>query len=137
MTMRIVRSCIAVGALAGALLVPACASTGTGSSSSGGDRDLLTREQLEGMDHLTAYDAIRRLKPRWLQAERGQDSFASQDMRGTRVYVDGVLFGDTEALRRLDVRDIGEIRFLDKRRATTRFGTDHAEGAILISTRSG
>jgi hypothetical protein len=37
----------------------------------------------------------------------------------------------------LEANVIEEMRFLDKREATTRFGTDHAEGAILVTTRRG
>ncbi len=103
-----------------------------------GDRDVLTREQLAEVDHLSAYDAIRRYRPLWLRTQRGQDSFTSQaqSRRGLRVYVDRVHFGGVASLRDLDVRNIEEIRFLDKRRATLEFGTDHAEGALLIETRS-
>ena len=101
------------------------------------DRDLLTREELEGMDHLSAFDAVRRLRPTWLQAERGRDSFVAQDRRSTRVYVNGVRYGDKASLQSIQVRDVESIRFLDKREATTRFGTDHAEGAILVRLISG
>ncbi len=98
-------------------------------------RDVLTRDQLDGVDFLSAYDAIRRLKPIWLRSERGQDSFITQGRRGLRVYVDGLLFGDKESLKTLQVKDIEEIRFLDKREATMEFGTDHGEGALVILTR--
>jgi hypothetical protein len=98
-------------------------------------RDVLTRDQLDNVDFLSAYDAIRRLKPIWLRSERGQDSFITQGRRGLRVYVDGLLFGDKESLKTIQVQDIEEIRFLDKREATMEFGTDHGEGALLIRTR--
>lgn len=115
------------------VLGPACASTGGGSDS---DRAVLTRAQLEPVEYLSAYDAIRRYRPIWLRTERGQDSFTSQGRRGLRIYQDGVFIGGTPVLQNLQVREIEEIRFLDKRQATTRFGTDHAEGALLIMTRS-
>lgn len=116
-----------------ALPLSSCASTG----GTGGDapRDVLTRDQLDEVAYLNAYDAVRRLKPIWLQSERGQDSFITQGRRGLRVYVDGILFGDKGSLRNLQVSDIEEIRFLDRREATREFGTDHGEGALLILTR--
>lgn len=126
------RVLIAAGAL---VLLSACASTGS-SSQERGERDVLTRTQLDAVDHLTAFDAIRRYRPTWLRSERGQDSFLNQGRRGLRVYVDRVFFGGAETLPNLDVRHIEEIRFLDKRKATMEFGTDHSEGAILITTRS-
>lgn len=123
--------------LAAAVLVLA---TGCASTASDGQerqpRDVLTRAQLDAVDHLNAFDAIRRYKPLWLRTKRGQDSFVSQGRRGLRVYVDRVFFGGVASLRNIDVRNIEEIRFLDKRKATTELGTDHAEGAILISTRT-
>lgn len=117
-------------------MAPGCASTGSGGDDDRGSRDVLARVQLEAVDHLTAYDAIRRYRPTWLRTHRGQDSFVSEGRRGLRVYVDGTFFGGADALPKLDVRHIQEIRFLDKRKATMRFGTDHGEGAILITTRS-
>lgn len=114
-------------------LAPGCASTGSGEERE--SRDVLTRAQLENVDHLNAYEAIRRYRSLWLRSGRGQDSFESQGRRGLRVYLDDVYFGGPNTLTQIDVSDIEEIRFLDKRRATTRFGIDHAEGAILITTR--
>lgn len=112
---------------------PGCASSGA--TEDGQSRDVLTRAQLEGFDHLNAYEAIRRYRSLWLRSSRGQDSFEAQGRRGLRVYVDDVFFGDAASLTDIDVSDVEEIRFLDKRRATTRFGTDHAEGAILVTLR--
>lgn len=117
------------------VLVPGCASTG-GGSEEGSDRAVLTRAQLEPVEYLSAYDAIRRYRPVWLRTQRGQDSFSTQGRRGIRIYQDGVFIGGMPVLQNLQVREIEEIRFLDKRQATTRFGTDHSEGAILITTRS-
>jgi hypothetical protein len=117
-------------------VAPGCATAGSGSDAERSSREVLTRVQLDPVDHMTAYDAIRRYRPTWLRSHRGQDSFVSEGRRGLRIYVDGTFFGGAETLPRLDVRHIQEIRFLDKRKATMRFGTDHGEGAILITTRS-
>lgn len=115
----------------------ACASAGAPSSRGdrGDDRDVLTRAQLEEVSYLNAQDAVQRLKPIWLRTERGQDSFITQGRRGLRIYVDGIYYGEKESLRTLQVQTIEEIRYLDKREATRRFGTDHSEGALLILTR--
>lgn len=108
-----------------------CASTG---NSDRGSSDVLTRTQLEAVDHLTAWDAVRRFRPLWLRPGRGQDTF-SQDRGLIRVYVDDVFMGGPEVLRDEDVREIEEIRYLDSRQATTRFGSDHPSGAIMIMLR--
>ena len=118
---------------AGFALLAGCASGGGGTYAS---PDLLTAEQLANYQHMNAFDAIRQLRPQWLRSNRGQSSVraSSQQQRGLRVYVDGILLGGTADLRSLEVRAIHEARFLDSREATTRFGTNHAEGAIVVTT---
>lgn len=115
--------------------VHACAMSGP-VASSGGSRDVLTEAELADAQHLDVYDAVRRLRPVWLRSQRGQDSLTPRAAarRGVRVYLDGVHFGDIDALRNLNVADVREIRHLDAREATQRYGIDHAEGAILVTT---
>lgn len=124
---------LVVAGLAGLALLAGCASRGDSTYAS---PDLLTAEQLTNYQHLNAFDAIRQLRPQWLRSSRGQSSVraSSQEQRGLRVYVDGILFGGATDLRSLEVRAIHEARFLDSREATTRFGTNHAEGAIVVTT---
>lgn len=115
-------------------VVSGCATSAASSGQSGSqDRYLLTRADLERMDNLTAYEAIRRLKPTWLRY-RGQSVLTGPDRESFRVYLDNNLFGRADALSQLRVRDIAEIRFLSAREATLRFGTDHTMGAILITS---
>ena len=101
-----------------------------------GEPDLLTAEQLAGYRHQNAYDAIRQLRPQWLRSARGQSSIveSTSSQRGLRVYVDGILFGRAPDLRSLEVRAIREVRFLDAPKATLQYGTNHAEGALVITT---
>lgn len=119
------------------LAIGGCASSGTGDREAPRDRDVITRSQLEGLDHLSAYEAVRRLRPVWLRTGRGADSFDAgiQGRRGVRVYRDGAYVGLVDELRQIPVREIQEIRYLDPRQATMRFGTDHTDGALLVTTR--
>lgn len=98
--------------------------------------ELITRAELAGHDDLSAFEVVRRLRPTWLRY-RGQAVLSSPEREGLRVYLDGSFFGDAEALGRLRVRAIEEIRFLDSRQATMRFGTGHTVGAIMVTTRRG
>ena len=41
---------------------------------------------------------------------------------------------DASVLRELTIQDVLEIRYMNAMDATTRYGTDHDAGAILIST---
>ena len=134
---RVLRSLFTVVLAAALAGVSSGCAVLAGGGGAGGDPDLLTREQLETVSFMTAYQAVQRLRPIWLRSERGQDSFETQGRRGLRVYVDGVLYGGKDALSTLQVQDIQEMRYLDKRQATMEFGTDHGEGALLILTRRG
>lgn len=111
----------------------ACATaTGGGASGSGGPGAALTREQLVATGAPNAYDAVARLRPRWLMAR----SPATLQGEGSPVwvYVDGQRMGQLQELRNLPIESISEIRFVDARDATTRYGTGHASGVIEVTT---
>lgn len=112
-----------------AAVAPGCASTGGGSG--GGDRNLITAEDMADMQHVSALDAVRRLKPNWLR-RRGVDSF-----RGSfpmAVVVNGVVAGGVRILESYRCGDVKEIRYLNARAATMRYGDKAGGGAILITT---
>lgn len=113
--------------------VTACASSGpaTTTSSSG---NVITRADLEDLQRLNLYQAVQRLRPQWLQT-RGMDSF-EQDNEVV-VYVDNNRMGGPRELRRINPIEVGEIRYLDSRQATTQFGRGHPSGAILVFTERG
>lgn len=114
-----------------ALILWGCASAGT--SPTHADTDVITREQIDAYHGETVYLLIQSLHANWLQG-RGQVS-----LRGAapvRVYVDGVpQYDGVQSLEAMRPRDVQEIRYLDARQATTRFGTGHTNGAILVTTR--
>ena len=105
----------------------AACSSGGGSSGPRRDPNLITAEELAEYSTLTALDAIRRLRPRWLQS-RGQTS--------AQVIQDGARLGDPEnALRSMPVSDIEQMRYLSASDATMRYGTNYPGGAIEITSR--
>ncbi len=111
------------------LAVGACSTTGTATGSEArGSRDLITEEELAQSPDLSLYDAVRRMRPQWLQV-RGTGT------ESPRVYVDGASRGGLDELRSLRVPDVREVRYMGSRDATTRFGTGHTGGAILVTTR--
>jgi hypothetical protein len=77
------------------------------------------------------YEAVRRTNIDWL-AMRGN---YEQGRSGVVVYVDGKMIGGKEALRRMQVSEVAEIRRLSAVEAAQRFGLDHAAGAILITSK--
>lgn len=116
------------------LMMTACASTAGGDQTrSTSSRDVITAEQLQSMSNQTVYDVVRKLKPTWLQ-KRGQVSF-----RGNTemlVVVDESQFHDLSLLTSLNASSVDEIRYMDPRKATNKYGIRASGGALLISTRS-
>lgn len=122
-------------ALMAILAVSACSTGGQAPEESGPtrDRNVITRAELEGWDALSAYEAIRRLRPTWLRY-RGQSVLTNPGRETMRIYVNRSYFGDASSLSNIPVRNIQEMRFLDARQATLQYGTDHTVGAIIITT---
>lgn len=93
---------------------------------------LITTEAIRESSATTAYEVVSRLRPAWLR-NRGMSSF---NREGTiLVYRDGLRIGSPEALRQIDVSDITSISYMDGMEATQRFGTDHGNGVIAVTTR--
>ncbi len=86
--------------------------------------------------HSTVYEAVRALRPRWLQARSGA-SLRSAQRQTAQVYIDGQLRGGLGEMWNLLPTDVQEIRYMSASDATTRFGTNHIGGAIVITTRRG
>lgn len=103
--------------------------TGVGSGS--GE---ITLPEIEAAPARDAYHLVELLRPRWL---RGRGAFSIRDPRPALpvVYVEGIREGGTDTLRRLDTSGILSIDYLGAADATTRFGTGHAGGAILVRLR--
>lgn len=98
------------------------------------ERDVLLAQEIQGTTAVTAYDAVRQLRPEWLR-RRGRSSIQNPRAEMLVVYLDGARYGGSETLRNVTVGSVLEIRHLDANDATTRFGTGHAGGALLIRTK--
>jgi hypothetical protein len=80
-----------------------------------------------------ALEAVRHFHPEWLVI-RGQQTSADPVIDYIRAYMDNVPIGRVDALLGVEVPLIQEIRFLDSRRATQRWGMGHPYGAIQVVT---
>lgn len=128
--MRVVRRCLM---LAAALSLAACASTSQAGSATGGNRSLLTTAELrEETGSRTLDEIIRQRRPMWLTT-RGTASLQGGDE--IVVYRDGVPTGGPAILRTMPAETVESVQFLPAAEATTRFGTGHTLGAILVVTR--
>lgn len=112
--------------------VGACASTQqNGTTTARRDMNLITRAQLLEHDFTTAADAVAALHSNWLHT-RGTDSFSTPSQ--VQVYVDGMRYGGVETLASIAVGSISFIRYYDGITASARWGLDHGQGVIFVST---
>lgn len=113
-----------------AVLLLALTGCGGGTSTQGGARgpsDRLGEADLENVPQLSAFQAIQRLRPRWLNTRTGA---------APMVHVDGnIQMGGADALHNLRAADVQEMRYLNAADATTRFGTNYVSGVILVTTK--
>lgn len=95
--------------------------------------DVLTREELQQVGVRTAYEAVQRLRPRWLIVRSGMRSFSMETE--VVVFQDQLFLGNQEALRRIGIDGIYEIRYLDGATAKATLpgiGDRHVQGAIVL-----
>jgi hypothetical protein len=103
------------------------------SGSPGFDANRISRTEIEEAGPTSAYDLIQRVRPLWLR-NRGATSFTQET--DVIVYVDGTRAGGRDELRRILSDRIESLEYYDARRATSRFGPGHVDGAILVTMRS-
>jgi hypothetical protein len=121
----------AVLVAASVVLFAACASSGSSRTRTRSDSSLITREQIDEHHFTNAYDAVAALHANWLNS-KGTDSFQSPSQ--IRVYVDNTFVGGVDALRQIDANTIRGIRHYTGVQATARWGMDHGQGVIQITT---
>lgn len=110
----------------------ACASQST-SAVRPSSSDVITREELEEVaDARNAYDAVQRLRPRWLLV-RSMRSFAMETE--VVVFQDQMFLGNQDALERIGLDGIYSIEYVDgpTAQATLPGIKDrHVQGAIVV-----
>jgi hypothetical protein len=102
-----------------------------GAGGTGGDRSVITFEQLQEGGYRNALEAVEALRRTWL-VER-PDGITTQ--REVQVYLDHSRLGGVQSLRQVSTSDIASIRYIDAATAINRWGVDHSQGVIMIVTR--
>jgi hypothetical protein len=113
--------------------------------------NLITAAELEGQTATDLYEVVRRLRPQWLRA-RPTGSLEDATRRPTptamgsespsqvglvlMVFVDGSPVGEVGELRRLQVANVRELRFVPSADAVTRWGRDYRAGVIEVTSRT-
>lgn len=98
------------------------------------DWNVITRAEIEPTEMLSAYDVVAYRRRPWL-VTRGMQPPAEWRSVAPLVYLEGAPYGSCETLKSIAANTVDELRFLDALEATTRFGTGHAAGAILVTLR--
>jgi hypothetical protein len=119
-----------------------CASGGTSSGTaarSSRSQDVIAEAEItsRAREATNALQIIEQLRPQMLRT-RGSSSLARSatgEEALPRVYVDDMSYGNLNSLSNVAALQIREIRFLSSRDATTRWGTGHAGGVILVTTK--
>ena len=129
------KAILLAAALTAATVTAACASSGGSGGTTSTSREVITTGELMEIPHGSVYEAVRALRPRWLQARAGA-SVRSPQRQTAMVYIDGQLRGGLSELWNLLPTEVSEVRYMSASDATTRFGTNHIGGAIVVTTRS-
>jgi hypothetical protein len=110
------------------VLLAACAPAGGSSGESTAPRrrtNVIVPEEWQGQNLTTAFDAVQRLRPSWLQPRGGTGLPA--------VFRNSTEWGsDPRALDGILLSEVSEMRFLSGPDATTRFGSGYPGGIIQV-----
>ena len=110
----------------------ACSTTSSARRPGSSPPGLITMDEVNATRYSTALEVVQALRPQWLRG-RGRTSVNLSE--SVKVYLDDSPLGEPEQLRSISARSIASIRYLDGNEATQRWGMDHGQGAIMVSTR--
>jgi hypothetical protein len=122
---------LALAAGGAALLIIGMGSTAEAQSRS---RRRITAEELGTVQVSNVLDAIRTLRPDWLQP-RGSRAGGMTTMPGVIMDNTPISQNDVSHLATVPLETIEELRYLSASDATTRWGTGYVGGAIQVITK--
>ena len=115
----------------------ACASSGGGQTDQSAPRsspNVITAEELANVSASNLFEAIRSLRPQWLDQSPPVTLMGRQDYT-TVVYMDRIRFGTLDMLRQVPPRMPLSVRYYNASEAQSEFGVGNLLGAIQIVTR--
>lgn len=92
--------------------------------------NVVAHEELVASGRTDLFEYVRLHRPHWLRT-RG---ISTSGIFEVVVYVDGNRMGGPRALEQIRPDMTAELRYFDGREATTRWGTGHGAGVILVTT---
>jgi hypothetical protein len=101
----------------------------------GKDNSWITEAEIDSVHAITAYDAVKRLRPQFLE-NHGSLSLNPRDPPSLpNVYVDNQYYGDITALRSISATAVEAIKFYNASEAQYAFGRGNMAGVISILTK--
>lgn len=119
------------------LLTVAALAQGCSSSGERGQRGsgpVIEADAIAQISVNDAYQIVQNLRPAWLRT-RGTISIQNPRASEAVVYLDGLSYGDLGSLRQISAGDVERMEYISASDATTRFGTGHAGGIIMVTTK--
>jgi len=121
-------------AIAGCVVAMACGPAPRTAAEPTPSRRVLLEDEIRGVQVATAYQIVARLRPEWLR-RRGRASVRDPTAGAVIVYLNGMREGGVRALDVIGAETVLEMEYLNGQEATTRFGTGHGGGVILVRQR--
>ena len=92
-----------------------------------GSANLITEADIRATSYQNALDIVQNLRPAMLRPRPGGGP--------VMLYLDDVKMMDLNGLSTVPAGRIKEIRYISAQDATTRWGTGHGSGVILVTTK--
>ncbi|MEJ2185647.1 MAG: hypothetical protein P8Z36_06870 [Gemmatimonadota bacterium] len=121
------------------LLLAGCATAGS-SGFRPGSGDTLEADEIQaaGAEIQTAYDAVERLRPRFLRLRANATAGVGTNRADpVVVYINGIRRGGVAELRRIRAAQVERIHYVRPTDAQTRYGNNHGSGAIEVTLKGG
>lgn len=99
----------------------------TESRATRGAANLITEAEITGSSVQNALEAVQSLRPAMMRPRPGGGP--------VMLYLDNVKMMDLNVLSTVPAGRVKEIRYINAQDATTRWGTGHASGVILVTTK--
>jgi len=130
-----------VFAAAGVLWTTACATAGSGGAGvppKSRNQNVIAEFEISqsATEASNAMQIIQKLRPQMLRSRGvGSPTDVTGETARPKVYVDNVAYGDLATLTNVNASQVREIHFINSSDATTRWGTGHMGGVILVVTK--
>ena len=94
-----------------------------------GPSDVISEAEINAGVYNNALEVVQNLRPNMLRPRSGAGA------QPVMLYLDDIRMNDMSGLATVPAQRVKEIRYINARDATTRWGTGHDSGVILVTTK--